>query len=216
MSSRERAAVVALNPESKPGCLVLAGSSAVRDSVGSQVACKLGIEHFVEGVLDFFKDRDSAHSDDSQPNRELSVKVLEAAYRRANRSVYEFGHKLSAGGRMSASLLGVVIEDDVVVAGRVGLGGAYLFRNKELYPFFDQSALQKRPKSELGVNSLVAVELASIRAAESDIIVLFSCELSPLEEDNLKSCLVNKRDFSDSLSAELAQSVCEDSSGARL
>ena len=95
---------VALNPLAHPSCLVFAGSSAARESLGSQVAYKLAIDYFVSGIQTYFADQSGAAK-----GEEKVVKALEEAFRAANSSVYSFGHKLSAGGRMAASLLGVVI-----------------------------------------------------------------------------------------------------------
>jgi hypothetical protein len=119
------ASFVTINPEAKPGSLVLAGSSAFSKSIGAQVACKLSLEHFIEGTLDFFKNPKEA---EILPQQTLTQALLESAFRKANISVYEFGHKLSAGGRMAASLIGLVIKDNLVTAGRVGAWSAYLLR----------------------------------------------------------------------------------------
>src|SRR4051812_17335992 len=78
-------AFVVLNPVRRPGTIVAAGSTAHRENIGSQVACKLAIEHFVEGVLDRFSG--GPEEDSTEAGSELSVEVLEMAFRRANSSV---------------------------------------------------------------------------------------------------------------------------------
>lgn len=171
----------ALNPTQRAGSLVVAGSTAASTSIGSQVACRLSLEHFVDGVLSFF---DKANSNGS-PSSEISLAVLEAAFKNSNSSVYSFGHKLAAGGRMSASLVGLVVHDNVLAAGRVGSGGAYLVRRGQLFPFFEpgaQNQASPASMSYLGAQSLVSVELASIPAEESDYIFLTSESLSSESE----------------------------------
>ena len=187
-ASADTSSYVALNPTLTPGSLLLAGSSAARGSIGSQVACRLALEHFVEGVVEFFEAagrRASAGGAFGHP--EISVEVLEAAFKKANRSVYSFGHKLAAGGRMAASLLGLVIQDSLIAAGRVGAGSAYLHRQGELFPFFE--ARESGAADFVGSNSLVAVELASIPVEPADSVLAFSCRLRDEQEAGLRSQL---------------------------
>lgn len=183
----EFSSYVALNPNAAPGSLVVASASAVKDGIGSQVACKLSLEQFVEGVLGFY-------GSDSYNGEEISLELLEAAFRKANNSVYHFGHKLAAGGKMAASLFGLVVERNTAAAGRVGAWSAYLFRKGELFPFFEDSREASRKKeidSYVGVNSLISVELASVPIQPSDVLVAFSEELSAGKEKRLKEVLMH-------------------------
>lgn len=186
---------VALNPEMEPSRMVFAGSSAARDSLGSQVAYRLAIDYFVKGVEASYAPAQRAQP--SGKNEEMVVKVLEEAFRSANSSVYSFGHKLSAGGRMAASLLGVVIQNGRLATGRVGFGSVYLFRKNQLYPFFEapEGEIEKigdarefpddlaaRKYSFVGTNSLVDVEMASVELQGEDVICAFSRPLTSLNE----------------------------------
>ena len=161
----------AVNPDKTPGSLVIAGATAARESISSQVACKLAVERFVEGVFSFF---DLEYIDSS----DKSEQILESAFRHANDQVYHFGHKLAAGGRTAASLVGVVIQDDVISAGRVGGGAVYLFRDGEVMPFFAEQAGHTVLDSYLGAQPLVSVDIASIPAHESDQVYVLSEELN--------------------------------------
>ncbi|MBN8549982.1 MAG: hypothetical protein J0M12_11760 [Deltaproteobacteria bacterium] len=172
----ERSGYVALNPSGRPGSLVFAGSSAAREGISSQVASKLSREHFVSAVLDYFA-RVEQGQRQNLGEEEISLEVLESAFKNANTSVYSFGHKLAAGGRMAASLLGIVVEKKVVAAGRVGPGSAYLYRGGELFPFFESRQFGSDTASLeqlIGAHSIVSVELSSVPVAEDDIIVAFS------------------------------------------
>lgn len=179
----EYSSCVMLNPCAAPGGLVFAGSVAARESIGAQVACKLALEHFVEGVLDFFSRRN--FGPDSQPAEALSTAVLENAFKSANTSVYAFGHRLAAAGRMAASMLGLVMQDTLVAAGRVGPGAAYLFRDGELFPFFEERQFASRDaESErlIGAHSIVSVELSSISVLPRDTLFAVSEPLSNEQE----------------------------------
>lgn len=189
----ERSGYVALNPSRRPGSLVFAGSSAAREGISSQVASKLSREHFISAVLDYFGANRSAAA--TRDEEDISLEVLEAAFRNANTSVYNFGHKLAAGGRMAASLLGLVVERKIVAAGRVGPGSAYLYRGGELFPFFeardfgnDEAALERL----IGAHSIVSVELASVPITEDDIIVAFSTVLDSDTEQQLTVLLAEE------------------------
>lgn len=181
-SDTEEASYVSFNPTLTPGSLVAATSVTSRESISNQVASKMALERFVEGVLEFFSSGGAASKSASED--EKSLQILEAAFKRANAAVYQFGHKLAAGGRMSASLLGVVIEEACVAAGRAGRSSAYLARGSSLFPFFDQPRdvgmnEQQAREQLVGAHSVVAVELAAVTVEPNDVIVAFS---EPLEE----------------------------------
>ncbi|MCB0334190.1 MAG: hypothetical protein KDD55_11860, partial [Bdellovibrionales bacterium] len=184
---------VSFNPHGKAGNLVFAGARAVKQSIGSQVACKLSLEHFIEGILDYFG---GGFSEEDFTEEEPSLRALEAAFKRANKSVYSFGHSLAAGGRMAAAFIGLVLEDDMIASGRVGNGSAYLYRAGELFPFFDSTGQEEGAHQEgyLGTQSLVSVELASVATEPHDVLYVFSQELSEKEENDLIS-LSQEMDF---------------------
>lgn len=212
---------IALNPCLEPSRLVFAGSSAARDSLGSQVAYRLAIDYFVSGIQGFYETPSRAKGE------ERVVKALEEAFRSANSSVYSFGHKLSAGGRMAASLLGVVIEEGKFASGRVGFGSVYLYRGNQLYPFFETPQgesekvgdaqefpgdLATRKYSFIGSNSLVDVELASVELQGEDIVCVFSRPLTGLNETLLFECLETLRSegFPIEKLPDIADRVCRD------
>lgn len=203
-SAAEEAAYVAFNPSLTPGSLVAATSVTSRESISNQVAAKMALERFVEGVLDFFAS--GAADSKSRTEDERSLQVLEAAFKKANASVYQFGHKLAAGGRMSASLLGLVIEERCVAAGRAGRASAYLSRGASLFPFFDQprdvGMNEHQAREQLvGAHSMVAVELASVPVEPNDVIVAFAEPLTEGEELRLRD-LVQSVDMGSANPAE--------------
>jgi hypothetical protein len=166
-AAREDASFVAFNPTATPGRLVAAASMATRQSISNQVACKLALDRFVDGVL-------ALAAPGNGP--EASRRLIEVGFKSANAAVYQFGHKLAAGGRMAAALLGLVVADGCVVAGRAGQGAAYLCRGDEVFPFFDQSRGEELSSEQLrerlvGAHSMVSVEFAEVRAEAGDIIV---------------------------------------------
>jgi hypothetical protein len=195
---------VALNPFAQPSRLVFAGSSVVRQGLGSQVAYRLALDYFVHGVDSHYATGQGQAG--SEAEDEAVVGVLEAAFRSANSSVYSFGHKLAAGGRMAASLLGVAIENGRFATGRVGTGSVYLFRGNQLFPFFEVDESESlrvgdapefpedgiSPKRTfVGSNSIVDVELASVGLQGQDVVCVFSRPLTSLNETLLFESLEN-------------------------
>jgi len=167
---------VLLNPLATPGCL-LSGYSAVKDpGVGSQLAARLALEHFIEGVLNSANVRPIVAGQAGEDSERFNLKVIEDAFRDANHSVYELAHKLAAGGRLYASLIGFMIFNGVVSAGRVGNAALYLVRDGEVHPFFvDQNnahSIYAFERLGVGANSVVNIELSSISLQGGDRIIL--------------------------------------------
>jgi len=191
----EASAFVALNPVVKPAHMVFAGSTAAVQGVGSQVAYRLAIDYFVEGVASHFEQggQEALVTDDA----ESAVEALEAAFRVANASVYGFGHKLAAGGRMAASLLAFIVDQRKFAAARVGQGSVYLFRRNQLFPFFSSEGIDRavvgdapeysadsasQRQAFVGSHSIIDVEVASVMLDPGDYVVAFSRPLTTLNE----------------------------------
>ena len=208
-ATTDTSSYVALNPRGCPGSLVLSVSTAAKDSISSQVACKLGLEHFVDGVLDYYENNFPEQDKQSVENtRSISLEVLETAFKKANTSVYQFAHKLAAGGRMASTLMGVVLEDKIIAAGKVGPGNVFLFRKGELFPFFENN---QSPRGDIahetliGAHSFVSVELASVPAEEGDRIIVFPFTVKDDEKAELKKLLTS----SDSLPEDISAYICK-------
>ncbi|WKZ56624.1 MAG: hypothetical protein QY326_07800 [Bdellovibrionota bacterium] len=201
---------IALNPRHSPGCLIVAGSEAGRESIGGQVASKMALEQFAAGALTYFQECPSP-----TPGREPSLEALERAFKEANSSVYEFGHKLAAGGRLAASLFGLVIDSRLAAAGRVGDGGAYLGRGGELFPFFDTAGGggedTDRFDRGVGLSSVVTVELASVALQPDDSIFIFSRTLQSRDEHALLDLIRLGAPESFKDYTEFMQNLCDDS-----
>ncbi len=192
----DASAYVALNPVLRPAQLVFAGSTAAIQGVGAQVAYRLAIDYFVEGVVNHFKEL-RQQATPAADDAESAVEVLEAAFRVANASVYGFGHKLAAGGRMAASLLAFIVDQHKFAAARVGQGSVYLFRNNQLFPFFSSEGVDRsvvgdvaeysaesasQRQAFVGSHSIIDVEVASVTLHPGDYVVAFSRPLTTLNE----------------------------------
>ena len=195
------------NPLKLPGSLVAATALAARKGVGSQVGCRLALDHSGDGVLDFYE-KPSANLG-ADPTIEPGLALLEYAFRHANDAVYNFGHKLAAGGRLAASFLALSIENTNAVLGRVGRGSGYLYRGKELFPFFagESEGATELSTNYLGEHSAVSVALASVPVRAEDILLLFPFSLSRDAEVKLLRLLEKGKGDFQGLCGMLCQAV---------
>jgi hypothetical protein len=193
-ASLEKSLYSAINPRQQPGCLLTAAAVAGRDNIGGQVACKLALEHFLESLLDVVAPVGLTTIEQFE---DYYVGHIETAFRRANTSVYDFGHKLAAGGRMAASLVGFYLQERVVAIGRAGTVSAYLLRGSEVCPFFTESLDGDKLPGFLGENSIVTVELSSIELRPHDVIIVLPTLLDSEQQAALRTYV-----FSNSLNRE--------------
>lgn len=153
----KRAYLNAYNPRIKQGTVSVLASMPGRVGIGGVLAAKVSIEKALS-VLE-------VGDKPPQPS-------LEEAFKEANIAAYNFGHELASAGKVSASLLGLLSDGEEVSVGRVGGGEAYLYRNFELFPFFDEPP--KDFEWYLGGASLVSVQLSTITLQPEDIVILLS------------------------------------------
>jgi len=158
------------------------------------VACRLGLEHFVESILTAAESvRGAGREENLAEAEDRCVSIIEGAFRSANTSVYEFGHKLAAGGRMAASLVGLFIRDRVIAAGRAGNVSAFLIRHGEVCPFFADAEQGEKTTGFVGENSVVTVELSSIELQAYDRIIALPSVLTAEQRSILAGYAVRPR-----------------------
>lgn len=195
---------VSFAPRRDPGSVVVACSIASRESIGSQVACHLTLEHFTGGILEYYQGRERGDQAID------GIEALEHAIQSTNSSVYHFGHRLSAGGRMSAHLMSLVIEGDVASAARIGTGGVYLCREGRAFPFFDppsRGSTEVHPEGLVGAHSLVSVELSTIKVREYDTLLFVAGTLNEDQEARLSYTIDHVLEHSVRPSAALARTL---------
>jgi len=163
---------VAFNIGLVPGKLFMAGSSAVQNSVGSKIAARICLDRLANSVLDCYALEQKSDKEN----------ILESSFKRANQAVYQFGHQLSAGGRLAAAVIALAVEDRTIIAGRVGAMGAYLYRKGRLFPFFISN---ESADTCIGINDRVTVETAEVEIKPFDSIFIFSRMLSVEQEQQL-------------------------------
>ena len=162
---------VALSLGLAPSPLLFACFQGGRSGIGAQIAVRMGIDKVVETALS------SSSSDKSQ----LALDIVRSVFSDVNREVYQYGHRMAAGGQISACGLIAVYDGAKISIGRVGNFACYLLRGETLSRFYESD-----PRTEsggvldrfIGANSKVLVDLASVSVEEDDVIVLSTFEHS--------------------------------------
>lgn len=190
-----------LNPIARPGCIVAGFVKAISHTVSGQIASRLALEHYLDSTSQFLTQKRTALLSGERDT--IILEALERAFREANRSVYDFGHKLAAGGRMGASLLGLILYDSFIAVGKSDIGSVYIVRSGEVVPFFvEESNLDGNTsltRNLVGANSLVNIELSSLPLEPNDQVIAFARTVLPKEEAKLVDCV--RAGFLDSTSA---------------
>lgn len=196
-----------LNPGMTPGCMSFCGAYAVKESLGSKLACTLSIERFNEAVTGFYTNKSIEKKEDEEP---ISQSILELAFKQTNSAVYNFGHKLAAGGKMSASVMGAVLDNNSIAVGKIGGWSAYLVRDKFLYPFFE-SKNESTDKPFLGSQLGVNVQTTFVPIEEDDIFLAFSKTFSQKEEQNLLDLVSELNTVVPSMARHITEFACNNS-----
>jgi len=160
----------------------MAGSTVVKSGISGQIACRLCLNRFFTSVFDCFDKPESIEASNSD---QFNSEVLRAAFKGANKGVYEYSHKLAATGQMLATLFGVVVQDGMVTSGRVGAWSGYLVRAGRIFPFFENPADERSAhfgESLVGAQPKITVETASWPLEGGDQLIVFSRQLSPEHE----------------------------------
>jgi hypothetical protein len=178
-----------------PRVLTFAYSEAWSPTVSGRVGSRLAISEFGSNIwgIDkrFFSDL---------PKDEWSAAVGEHALLQANLSVYQLGAKLSAWGRVAASMLTLVIAGAYGTVSRTARGSAYLLRKGVIHPFFPLS-LERGSGVALGVGQELIPEIVSVKLLKGDLLILCANDVSPgVSEallENFKETLIDSPSFDD-------------------
>lgn len=200
-SGGDVARCVACNPHAQPGRLAFVGSAVASRGLSNHGGHAMACESFLRGVQEFFEDG-SKRSGAAQnaPDEEWLVAGLERAFRAANSSVFGYAQRMGLGGSMAVSMLGVLIDRGQLSSARVGAASVYLFRNRQLFPFFEppqgeagagvgdyqefSASIEAAGavRGALGTLAVVDMDVASIALCSGDMVAAFSRPLSALNE----------------------------------
>ena len=151
-------------------CGVLEG---VHASLGSHIAVKMARDALVEEAL--------AAAERPPEAGGIALEVVRSVFREVNAKVYDYGHRMAAGGQVSAKALIASCDGQRVSIGQAGEYESFLRRGEKLMPFFDRSGAAEVKQQRggvlerfIGANSKILVDLASVAVREGDLIIVTS------------------------------------------
>lgn len=197
-----RGELSAVNPNGLPGSLLMAGASGGSSSIKAEVALRLALQRFTNTALDLF-------SGELERSSDSNLELIESSFREANRAVFKFANRRDREW-FNSSLAAVLIDGSSACAGRIGRGSVYLYRGGELFSFFAINPVptESTPRGFfLGSDRLVSVDLASVPMRESDLIVLLSEPIDPVQEGELSLFLQGLSAGSEDLAVKVVEGL---------
>ena len=149
-------------------CGVIEG---VHASLGSHIAVKMARDALMGEAVD-------AVSRPADPATGVALEVIRGVFREVNAKVYDYGHRMAAGGQVSAKGLIAVCDGERVSIGQAGEYESFLQRGGKIMPFFDRSGAAEIKKHGgvldrfIGANAKILVDLASVAVREGDFVIV--------------------------------------------
>lgn len=156
----------------------IAISTARARNLSCQLASKLALEKYTEFLFNSVR-RYRFHKEE-----ERDPLILEDVFLQTNDYIYRFAHKLAAGGKTSASLVGLLWGPHAISVARAASGSVFLVRDEQLFSFFDDT-MSAHDLAYLGVIHNPVLDFSSVRAKRGDLILLFSERISDILQRNL-------------------------------
>lgn len=157
----------------KPGApLLLALMQGGRAGIGSQIALRMSLETAVRGPLD-----QATSAAGNTEGGAQAIELVRTAFREANRTVYEYAHRMAQGGNVSATGLVGAYDGSKFGVGVVGDHLSLIIRQGRALSFLDQA---RNDSSErvgalerfIGANAKILVELAATDLKLGDLVIL--------------------------------------------
>lgn len=106
-----------------------------------------------------------------------ALEIVRSVFREANTRVYEYGHRMAAGGQVSAKGIVAVFDGERMSIGQAGECQSFLWRGGKLMPFFAESGTKERPSGGVlerfvGANAKILVDLATVKVRDGDVLVV--------------------------------------------
>jgi len=156
-------------------------------NITSQIAVRMALDAMKTEALSFSSKSTSAGESKGGKNNSsrIGLEFLQSAFREANQQVYQYGHRMLAGGHLGAMAMLLVFDGKKCSLGRVGSYGAFLWRQGKLQPFYESPAERevhsKQPGMRdhfIGANAQILVDLAAVSMRDGDVVVLTSLATS--------------------------------------
>ncbi|MCB0345884.1 MAG: hypothetical protein KDD66_12265 [Bdellovibrionales bacterium] len=166
--------------------LLAAAIEAGDDGFASQIAVKMSTEAILTAGFDAFRDSESS----PEP-----IELIKAGFKTANDKVYEYSHRMAAGGTFAAKAIVAAIDHERVTLGQLGGCEGFLLRDGTLLSFYQSSTIEPgAPRDALlarfiGANVKIAVDMSSMDAEIGDRIAICTRALGAEKREILAAVL---------------------------
>jgi len=167
----------------EPPPLFFAALFGTRENISSQIAVQMSIDAFIEKALETAE----APRD---PSISISSAIVREAFKEANTRVYQYAHRMGAGGTMGAVGAAGCYAGGRFTMARVGSFSGYLVRQRDCVPLFTSEEKPSAPGTLtrfVGANAQVLVDMATLEVSAGDLVAFTS--LSGLEDSPVVSSL---------------------------
>jgi len=172
---------VSFSLDTQPSPLVVGCFEGGKAGIGSQIAVRMSREACVRVALEC----------QSQEGLDIVRNVLSEA----NQQVYQYGHRMAAGGQIAARGVVGVFDGDKMYLGQVGSFGHYLWRNNALHPFYEPAKDEQEGVLTrfIGANAKVLVDLASVNLKNGDLVISTTLAAGAELEATIKELLQEQK-----------------------
>ncbi len=154
----------------EPPPLFFAALYGTRQNISSQIAVQMSIDAFVERA----QETAASPPDSSLP---LASVIVREAFKEANTRVYQYAHRMGAGGTMGAVGAAACYHSGRFTMARVGPFAGYFLRKKETTLLFEQSEKQSAAGTLtrfIGANAQILVDMATLEISPGDLLAFTS------------------------------------------
>ncbi len=184
-----RTAALSVNRERSPLAVVMMESQQAQGGKG-MIAKQIAVQMSLAAALErahLAHDEFLRGQVDGVP---CASHIVKEAFRAANHQVYEYAHRMSAGGQLAATGCIGCYDGERCTVARVGEFGNFLWRSGQLIELCEKSSSAVARGSApaygtgrhaggvlqrfIGANSQILVDLASVKVREGDLLIISS------------------------------------------
>lgn len=157
----------------RPAPLFFAFIEGTKLSVTSQIAVKMSLDAMCSSAMDAPAEARSSH-------------LIQSGFRSANKSVYGYGAKMLSAARIAATGFCGCFDGERFCLGRAGDYEGYLVRSGRVNRVYQPGSADEKALAAgqalgriIGANKQIAVDLASVKVEQGDLLVVTSIPDAP-------------------------------------
>lgn len=168
--------------------LLIASIEGERGKIVNQIAVKMSADAIFNTAASYFEANGGRDS-----SRPLASALVREAFKEANQQVYQYVHRMAAGGRGGANGFIAAFDGLRFSIAKVGGYASYLYRGNNLVSLHEQTATEDYRAGVLqrfiGANAQILVDFASTQLEEGDVLALTTIPDSEALSSSVKNSL---------------------------